>query len=53
MAKNQKIQTNFTAGELSPLMSSRVDVSKYYNGCIEAWDVRSGALAETHPPAGN
>jgi hypothetical protein len=25
--------TNFTAGELSPRMKSRDDVSKYYNGC--------------------
>lgn len=25
--------SNFTAGELSPRMKGRVDVSKYYNGC--------------------
>lgn len=32
MAKFDQIQTNFTAGELSPRLFGRVDVSKYYNG---------------------
>lgn len=27
------IQTNFSAGELSPLLLSRVDIAKYANGC--------------------
>ncbi|OIN98272.1 MAG: hypothetical protein AUJ49_13580 [Desulfovibrionaceae bacterium CG1_02_65_16] len=27
------ILTNFTAGELSPRLAGRVDVSKYFNGC--------------------
>lgn len=32
MAKVQPIQTNFTAGELSPRVNSRVDIAKYNNG---------------------
>lgn len=32
MAKVSYIQTNFTAGELSPRMLGRVDVSRYQNG---------------------
>ncbi|AZS49337.1 hypothetical protein DM558_00440 [Entomomonas moraniae] len=32
MAKISYIQTNFTAGELSPRMLGRVDVSRYQNG---------------------
>lgn len=32
MAKQKVIQTNFTGGELSPLMLGRVDVVKYQNG---------------------
>ncbi len=32
MAKVSLIQTNFTAGELSPLMKGRVDISRYHNG---------------------
>lgn len=32
MAKLSYIQTNFTAGELSPRMMGRVDVSRYQNG---------------------
>ena len=27
------ILTNFTSGELSPRLSGRVDVAKYFNGC--------------------
>lgn len=33
MPRNAPIQTNFTAGELSELLSGRVDVTKYFNGC--------------------
>lgn len=32
MAKVQPIQTNFTAGELSPRVHSRIDIAKYNNG---------------------
>lgn len=32
MARANTIQTNFTAGEISPLMYGRVDVNKYFNG---------------------
>jgi hypothetical protein len=33
MARDNVILTNFTAGELSPLLQGRVDISKYSNGC--------------------
>lgn len=33
MARVSPIQTNFTAGELSPRLEGRVDLSKYFNGC--------------------
>jgi hypothetical protein len=29
----QNVQTNFTAGELSPLLDGRTDLSRYFNGC--------------------
>ena len=32
MPKAAFIQTNFTAGELSPRLEGRVDISKYFNG---------------------
>lgn len=32
MSRANTIQTNFTSGELSPYMYSRVDVTKYFNG---------------------
>jgi hypothetical protein len=32
MPRAAAIQTNFTAGELSPRLEGRVDISKYYNG---------------------
>lgn len=32
MARANTIQTNFTAGEVSPHMRGRVDVNKYFNG---------------------
>lgn len=31
MARSQKIQTNFTAGELSPRLLGRVDIARYQN----------------------
>ena len=33
MPRSAPIQTNFTAGELSPRLEGRVDISKYINGC--------------------
>ena len=33
MAKQTIVQTNFTAGEISPRMFGRADFSKYHNGC--------------------
>tara|TARA_X000001382_G_scaffold83599_1_gene59162 strand:+ start:8608 stop:11340 length:2733 start_codon:yes stop_codon:yes gene_type:complete len=33
MTKATYIQTNFTAGEISPRLHSRIDVGKYANGC--------------------
>lgn len=32
MARANTIQTNFTSGEISPIMLGRVDVTKYFNG---------------------
>jgi len=34
MAKTSPIQTNFTAGELSPQLEGRVDIAKYFNAAI-------------------
>ena len=33
MAKANFAFSNFTAGELSPRLGGRTDLSKYYNGC--------------------
>lgn len=33
MSRVSPIQTNFTAGELSPRLEGRVDLGKYFNGC--------------------
>ncbi|MBF0188920.1 MAG: hypothetical protein HQL50_13440 [Magnetococcales bacterium] len=33
MPVQSHIQTNFTAGELSPRLGARIDISKYNNGC--------------------
>lgn len=33
MSRVPLLLTNFTAGELSPRLAGRVDVSKYFNGC--------------------
>ncbi len=35
MGKAQPIQTNFTAGELSPRMRGRVDIERYGNACAQ------------------
>ena len=35
MARVNHIQTNFSAGELSPRLEGRVDFAKYYNGVAE------------------
>ena len=35
MAQANTIQTNFTSGEVSPLLKGRVDVDRYYNGAQE------------------
>ena len=32
MSRAQPIQTNFTSGEVSPLIKGRVDITKYFNG---------------------
>lgn len=39
MAKITPIQTNFTAGELSPRVNSRIDIAKYNNGLKVAENV--------------
>ncbi len=49
-AKASYIQTNFTSGELSPLMRGRVDVTKYDNGAEEITNfipTQFGSLART------
>lgn len=48
MPKTTSVQTNFTAGELSPLLHGRVDISRYQNGAevIEnAWPVVQGGCS--------
>lgn len=45
MARFSLIQTNFTAGELSPRMYGRVDISRYQNGAMlmeNCWPVVHG-----------
>ncbi|WP_433886949.1 hypothetical protein [Pseudomonas vranovensis] len=45
MARLTLIQTNFTAGELSPRMYGRVDIARYQNGAMiieNAWPVVHG-----------
>ena len=32
MGRSHTLQTNFTAGELSPLLRAREDIQKYFNG---------------------
>lgn len=49
--KAQLIQTNFTSGELSPMLFGRVDIAKYFNGAatLENFVVRpqGGAVRRT------
>lgn len=33
MPEGYPIQTNFTAGEVSPLIRGRIDINRYFNGC--------------------
>jgi hypothetical protein len=35
MARANTIQTNFTSGEVTPMLKGRVDVERYYNGAQE------------------
>lgn len=35
MAKANTIQTNFTSGEITPLLYGRVDIQKYFNGAAK------------------
>jgi hypothetical protein len=35
MARANTIQTNFTSGEVSPILNGRVDVERYFNGAQE------------------
>jgi hypothetical protein len=39
MPRVTQLQTNFTAGELSPLLHGRVDVARYQNGAEEVRDL--------------
>jgi hypothetical protein len=47
MPQATTIKTNFSAGELSPLMAGRVDVSKYANGA----ETFENFIARIHGPA--
>lgn len=38
MAQQRHIQTNFTAGEVSPLLYGRIDIDRYPNGAQEAFN---------------
>jgi hypothetical protein len=48
MARVTLVQTNFTAGEVSPRMYGRIDISRYHNGAqliVNAWPlVHGGAV---------
>ena len=39
MSKIYSIQTNFTTGELDPLLKGRIDIDQYYNGLAKARNV--------------
>jgi hypothetical protein len=39
MSKIYQIQTNFTTGELDPLLKGRIDIDQYYNGLDKARNV--------------
>lgn len=47
MANFPHVQTNFTAGELSPRLLGRTDLSRYHNGLRES----SNILIQPHGPA--
>ena len=47
MARSAPIFTNFTAGELSPLLEGRVDLQKYPNGC----KTLENMIVQKHGPA--
>ncbi len=47
MPKVASAWTNFTAGEISPLLMGRVDLAKYFNGCRTLQNF----LIHTHGPA--
>ena len=39
MSKATTIQSNFTTGELDPLLKSRIDINQYFNGLEQARNV--------------
>ena len=47
MGRVSSINTNFTAGELSPTLDGRVDIVKYFNGCKTLQNM----LVMVHGPA--
>jgi hypothetical protein len=47
MPRSAPIQTNFTAGELSPRLEGRIDVAKYGNGC----KTLENMISQKHGPA--
>jgi hypothetical protein len=51
MPRTQAIQTNFTAGEISPQLNGRVDIAKYQNGAatLENFYARAHGGANRHP----
>ena len=47
MVRSAPIQTNFTAGELSPRLEGRIDLDKYGNGC----QTLENMIVQKHGPA--
>ena len=39
MSRAVTLQTNFTTGEIDPLLTSRIDINQYYNGLDKARNV--------------
>ena len=39
MSRAVTIQTNFTTGEVDPLLKSRIDINQYYNALDQARNV--------------
>ena len=39
MSRSVTLQTNFTTGEIDPLLTSRIDINQYYNGLDKARNV--------------